>query len=390
MEERADVGRSAVIEPADIARRAAPNGPGLWDPKVAVCLSGGGYRAMLYHVGALRRLNEFGLLSVVHTFSSVSGGSITAAVLAREWNTLGFNQDGVAQGFESVERRVFDLAGKTIDWQSAVLGAVPGTTGARQLARRYRRRLFGSTTLQDLPSEPPRFVFNTTNMASGKPFNWSNASGADAYGNEPGVWRIPWPRLGLAEAVAASSAFPPFLSPLRIRPPRAIGHRTTAIDDWPSRLWLTDGGVYDNLGLQPAQRFHTVLASDGGAPFSYATRVRHDWASQTLRTVLLVYEQVSRLRRSQFRHEVARKERLGALWTIKDDMTRYPAPGTLPCPFSATRLLADLPTRLAKMPTGIRMRLINWGYASADAAIRSYVEPSLPAPSGMPHPGGVG
>ena len=342
---------------------------------------------MLYHLGALRRLNEFGLLSVVDRFSSVSGGSITAAVLARDWGTLGFDEDGVAQGFESVERALFDLAGKTIDWQSSGAGAIPGTTGARQLARRYRRLLFGEATLQDLPSERPRFVFNTTNMATGNLFRWSHPYAADH-----AVGRIDRPALGLAEVVAASSAFPPFLSPLRIAPPGTILSHTTGlpVNDPPSRLWLTDGGVYDNLGMQTAQSFHTVLASDGGGPLNYANRVGHNWASQTLRTVGLVYAQVSRLRRRQFVEELLRGERLGALWTIATSMTDYTAPGTLPCPHAATRSLADLPTRLARMPVEIRGRLINWGYASADAAIRSYVEPSLPAPSGMPYPGGVG
>jgi NTE family protein len=376
------------IEPVDIARRSAPRAPeSRRDPKLAVCLSGGGYRAMLYHVGALRRLNEFGLLSVVDRFSSVSGGSITAAVLARDWETLRFDQSGVAQEFEAVERTLFDLAGKTIDWQSGVLGAIPGTTGARQLARRYRRLMLGGATLQDLPSEPPRFVFNTTNMATGNLFRWSKPYAADY-----SVGRIERPPLGLAEVVAASSAFPPFLSPLRIAPPGTVlGHTTgLAADEPPSQLWLTDGGVYDNLGLQTAQSFHTVLASDGGTPLSYANRVGHNWGSQTLRTVGLVHAQVSRLRRHQFVDELVRGERLGALWTIATRMTDYTAPGTLPCPFSATRLLANLPTRLAKMPTETRMRLINWGYASADAAIRSYVEPSLPSPFGMPYPGGVG
>jgi NTE family protein len=381
-------GRPESASPSDIARRAAPKAPASRrDPKLVVCLSGGGYRAMLYHLGALRRLNEFGLLGVVDRFSSVSGGSITAAVLARDWEALRFDEDGIAQGFESVERAVFDLACKTIDWQSGVVGAVPGTTGARQLARRYRRLLFGEATLQDLPSERPRFVFNTTNMATGNLFRWSCAYGADH-----SVGRIDRPTLGLAEVVAASSAFPPFLSPLRIRPPGTIVDHTTGlpVNDPPSRLWLTDGGVYDNLGMQTAQSFHTVLASDGGAPLTYASRVGHNWGSQTLRTVGLVYAQVSRLRRHQFVEELMRGERLGALWTIATRMTDYTAPDTLPCPFSATRMLADLPTRLAKMPVETRRRLINWGYASADAAIRSYVEPSLPAPSGMPHPGGVG
>jgi NTE family protein len=380
--------RLAGTGPADIALRAAPKAPGSRrDPKLAICLSGGGYRAMLYHVGALRRLNEFGLLGVVDRFSSVSGGSIVAAVLARDWGTLGFGQDRIAQGFETVERTLFDLAGKTIDWQSGVVGVVPGTTGARQLARRYRRLLFGAATLQDVPAERPRFVFNTTNMATGNLFRWSGSYAADY-----AVGRIDRPALGLAEVVAASSAFPPVLSPLRISPPGPVLDHVTGqpVADPPRRLWLTDGGVYDNLGLQTVQSFHTVLASDGGAPLNYANRVGHNWGSQTLRTVGLVYAQVSRLRRRQFVDELTRKERLGALWTIATRMTDYTAPGTLPCPYPATRLLAGLPTRLATMPVEVRRRLINWGYASADAAVRSYVEPSLPAPAGLPYPGGVG
>ena len=93
------------IEPIDIVLRSAPKAPGgRREPKLAICLSGGGYRAMLYHVGALRRLNEFGFLGVVDRFSSVSGGSITAAVLALNWTALKFDQNGVAQRFDVVER----------------------------------------------------------------------------------------------------------------------------------------------------------------------------------------------------------------------------------------------------------------------------------------------
>jgi len=43
---------------------------------IGLCLSGGGYRAMLFHVGALYRLNEFGLLPRIARIASVSGGSI--------------------------------------------------------------------------------------------------------------------------------------------------------------------------------------------------------------------------------------------------------------------------------------------------------------------------
>ena len=49
---------------------------------VALCFSGGGYRAALFHLGATRRLNEVGLLSNVDTYTSVSGGSIFASLIA--------------------------------------------------------------------------------------------------------------------------------------------------------------------------------------------------------------------------------------------------------------------------------------------------------------------
>src|SRR4051812_33189578 len=54
----------------------------------ALCLSGGGSPAMLFHLGALRRLNEVGLLGTIERISSVSGGSIVAGVLGRRWNRL--------------------------------------------------------------------------------------------------------------------------------------------------------------------------------------------------------------------------------------------------------------------------------------------------------------
>src|SRR5260370_11456881 len=54
----------------------------------ALSLSGGGYRAMVFHVGALWRLNEVGLLGKLKRISSVSGGSITAGVLALCWKEL--------------------------------------------------------------------------------------------------------------------------------------------------------------------------------------------------------------------------------------------------------------------------------------------------------------
>src|SRR5713226_3113267 len=72
--------------------RRIPTDPQDVDPTtgIGLCLSGGGYRAMLFHLGALWRLNEFGMLSKLDRISSVSGGSITAGVLGMNWSQLAF------------------------------------------------------------------------------------------------------------------------------------------------------------------------------------------------------------------------------------------------------------------------------------------------------------
>ena len=49
--------------------------------KLGLALSGGGFRASLYHLGLLRFLRDAGLLSQVTHITSVSGGSIMAAHL---------------------------------------------------------------------------------------------------------------------------------------------------------------------------------------------------------------------------------------------------------------------------------------------------------------------
>src|ERR1700694_1518754 len=64
---------------------------------IALCLSGGGYRAMVFHLGPIISLNEVGLLKKLSRISSVSGGSITAGRLGLEWGSLQFDKNGIAQ-----------------------------------------------------------------------------------------------------------------------------------------------------------------------------------------------------------------------------------------------------------------------------------------------------
>ncbi|MHC4915154.1 MAG: hypothetical protein ACYTGB_06645, partial [Planctomycetota bacterium] len=64
------------FDPTDPVGRILTDPPEDRDLKgTALCLSGGGYRAMLFHLGAAWRLYETGDLAKLDRISSVSGGS---------------------------------------------------------------------------------------------------------------------------------------------------------------------------------------------------------------------------------------------------------------------------------------------------------------------------
>jgi NTE family protein len=354
------------------------------EPGVALCLSGGGYRAMLFHAGALWRLNEAGLLPKLDRISSVSGGSITAAILGRNWSRLEF-QGGIARRFAlEVIDPIRSLAGRTIDVPAILAGLLWfGSIPDRMIAA-YRKHLLGDATLQDLP-ERPRFVFNATNAQSEVLWRFMRP-----YMRDYRVGEVRHPKLPLAVAVAASAAFPPFLSPVRLRLDPASFLPGSGKDltgsAYRSEVVLTDGGVYDNLGLETAwKRFDTILVSDGGGKTAPEERPKGDWARHTYRAINLIQNQVLSLRKRALIASYERGDRRGAYWGITTDIGHYEASHVLPCPAEETRALAQVPTRLRSLDALVQERLINWGYAVCDAALRAHVDPRLPAPRGFPY-----
>ncbi|HLL85684.1 MAG TPA: patatin-like phospholipase family protein [Thermoleophilaceae bacterium] len=366
------------------ATRAPQAGTGL-------CLSGGGYRAMLFHAGALRRLSEAALLARVARVSSVSGGSIAAAALAVAWPQLKDSSFAPTTFEELVEAPLRRLAERTIDVPSVLLGLItPFFSASDYIARSYRP-LLGEATLQDLPDDPPRFVFTATNLQStvlwrfSKPYAWDYLVG-----------KVERPELPLTRVVAASSASPPFLSPVRLKlrdkdfAPDAPGELGEA--PYTTRPVLSDGGVYDNLGLEPVwKRYETLLVSDGGGKTLPSPDVAGDWARHSFRVLMTIDNQVRSLRKRALLASYEDGRRRGAYWGIRTDVANYARDDLLPCPLDKTRLLAAVPTRLKRLAPRTQEALINWGYAVCDAAIRTHLEPSLSAPGDFPYPAvGVG
>src|SRR5262245_19634773 len=150
------------------------------EPGIGLCLSGGGYRAMLFHLGALWRLNEWGYLPKLTRISSVSGGSITAGVLGFKWAKLAFDANGISRAFDAeVIQPIRALAGHTIDEGAVLSGIVLPGSIADKVTDAYRKHLFGNATLQALPPDPPRFVINATNVQSGALWRFSRPFMAD-------------------------------------------------------------------------------------------------------------------------------------------------------------------------------------------------------------------
>ena len=195
------------IDPCEPTRKIPGDEERTPEPGMALCLSGGGYRAMLFHLGALTRINELGLLRNLKRVSSVSGGSITAGLLGLKWQRLIFDANGTATNFaDEVSEPVRRLAGVTIDVGCILRGIfLPGSI-ADYLDHTYQDHLFGKATLQAFPADEqgPRFVINATNVGSGVLWRFSRP-----YMRDYRVGEVRNPTVLLARAVAASSAFPP-------------------------------------------------------------------------------------------------------------------------------------------------------------------------------------
>jgi NTE family protein len=359
------------------------------DPEegIALCLSGGGYRAMLFHLGALWRLNELGILKKLSRISSVSGGSIVACVLGKNWGKLGFGSGSIAQEFvPQVVEPVRRLADKTIDTKAIFLGLItPGTINDK-LARIYRKLLFGKATLRDLPDDPPRFVINASNVQSGALWRFMKPYMADWK-----VGKIEKPDIPLAVAVAASSAFPPVLSPivLKLRDSDFTPNSGDGLQKAPftSRAILTDGGVYDNLGLETAwKRYKNILVSDGGGQIEPEPQPKKNWISHLFRIFQIVDNQVRSLRKQQVIESFRNGSRQGTYWGIRTNIVDYNLSDVINCPHNRTMKLARIRTRLKKLDNIVQERLINWGYAVCDAAIRKHVDRGHEPPKSFPYP----
>lgn len=250
---------------------------------IALCLSGGGYRAATYALGTLSMLNELNLLDDVKLLSTVSGGTFTGLTYAT-WQSEGKSFDDFYKDFSNYLKST-----NAIDKALDELYTTPSPSGStdlsliRSAAKSYSDCLLGKRTFNELlemAAKGERFrelIFNSTEFRQGNSFRFRASSDATVFiGNQN--FAIPKEvaqEIHLADIVAASSCFPGAFEPIRFpddfywqSPLAEI--RGKLIEDVENRfthktyqngfnvdgncipLPLMDGGVYDNQGITSA------------------------------------------------------------------------------------------------------------------------------------------
>ncbi|MEZ4750945.1 MAG: patatin-like phospholipase family protein [Bdellovibrionota bacterium] len=249
------------------------------DRRIGLCLSGGGSRAVAFHLGCLRAHHDLGYLDKVRVISSVSGGSVITGLYAYhsgdfaafEERTLSFLRKGIARDalcdWILTGRIVLNLLnvlgvliGHGVEFAVSVLN--PGRklrniclvrrpfSRTNSVLRVFEKRWFRGCKVSD-PKRNIETIVNACELQTTTAFRFGS--------REVRCWPygVVKEEVPLSEAITASAAYPALLPAL---------DRTFSFSKHGQiqgrRVILTDGGVYENLGLTP-------LLPDRDPKFSY-------------------------------------------------------------------------------------------------------------------------
>ena len=375
--------------------------------RIAVALSGGGSRAAAFHLGTLRGLRGAGLLDQVATISAVSGGSVLAALycscpgdfeafegkargaLARGFMTpallkavtTGEGLKAIANVVPLAADRLAAFAvrqtlGRIVPGRAAQIGWLAESPIIRRASRTtILRRAFSNmldgAMLTDLRADRPKLIVIACELRTKAAFYFAkdgistwHLGVADPAGVE------------VAQAVAASAAYPAFLPALdEVMTFEKKGQSA------PSRVILTDGGIYDNLGLAPfwpdrdptisrhVERYDLIVASRAG----YALRqtpAASFWPSRMRAVVDGIHARSQNLavnRAFDLQH-AGRWRFILPYLDQKDEALGHP-----PVDLIARERVADYPTDFAPMPDEMIGLLSGRGEQLTKALIEEHV-----------------
>lgn len=347
---------------------------------IDLVLSGGGIRAMAFHLGVMRALAEAGRLESVSRISSVSGGSlVTGLVLNRSGMRWPSSERFLAEIYPAIRN---ELTARSLQWDALRELRRPENlrfllSRSNLLASALRRRWAIHDKLADLPASPD-WSINGTNAENGKRFRFKRTDLGDYLTGYAPAGNFP-----LANAMAVSAAFPGGFGPLRLRADRFKWRRRLSWDGpedetvearpTASVIHLYDGGVYDNLGLEPffdagrgvakAANGHYILLSDAGRPLDMGFSKYSLNPFRIKRVADIMSDQSHALRVRTFHYYLAKDTARGAMVYIGD------AAGSGEAGRNEAKFVASFPTSLLKLSASDFDRIADHGRRLATASL---------------------
>ncbi len=353
---------------------------------LGVALSGGGVRATLTGLGALRLLSDVGRLGDIRHLTSVSGGSITAGMTAIKWSELRDSGFTSAAFDEHVAIPLIDLLSRRSLQRDLLrkswLAISPRVARTDLLAGSLEASIFGDTVMDELPTGT-WFEINAANLTTGTRFRFTQDLIGDYISGS-----IPTSEssVRVANAVALSCAVP---GPFNTTVLRDI---SLPCQDQVGAPELVDGGVYDNLGsdalkVRPEMPELFCIVVNAGGTFDPSPGLRRlPLVGDLWRANSVLYQQVASVRsRSLFEKFTsdAPGSLGGCIFTLR---SQYPTmvPGdnvdglnefarmNRPEPDEGIRELANYPTTLNKIELQVARRLFYRGWWLAGATLAAY------------------
>jgi len=323
--------------------------------ELALCLSGGGFRASLFHLGAVRRLYELGLLDQVDAISAVSGGTVIAAFLADRCDIWRGRNLSLAQWEQEIAQPFRTIVSRNLNKLAILKGWLPwnwlNNAGVRALAKVCEERHLTRQTLADLPRKP-QFIFEACDLVSGTTwlFQRTERPKQDA-------------ELKVGVAIAGSSCFPGFFRPFTRRVPR--------------RIALMDGGIVDNRAMEPVwRRARNLLVSDGGDVLQTQWGQSIGWS--LVRSAAVLWNQAQNLQKRWLIDGFDARQLQGTYWGIRSSPMHYqqqPGREVYPgyTPELARDVIATIRTDYDAFSDAEVAVLENHGYFMAEAATRAHL-----------------
>jgi NTE family protein len=365
---------------------------------IGLALSGGGSRAMAFHLGCLRALNDLGLLDRIGALSTISGGSLIGAYFAYtpDRSFAEFDSDicqFLRKGFRgsiikefaklqnlirigaNISARAWDSFSSRVQNKEPAILQYPSTTD--MFHKVLQRDVFPNLRMSSLRRGNIEVVIGTCELRMGTAFRFGSSRSGDWRHGDMVNWDV-----DVAFAAAASAAYPILLPAFdRKWKFRKNGTETD------QRVLLTDGGVYDNLGLQVLEpdrdahvSLHTfpceyLIVCNAGHGQDVGNNIPHGFLPRVTRTFEVVHRRTQDL-------AIRRLFQLKQAGMIKGFVMPYLGQQDASLPWKQTDLIPrseviDYPTDLEPMSNHWIQKLAQRGEQLTRGLVEHYLAAAL-------------